>query len=410
MRNIFILLFLLNNYLYAFLTTDISNAKLNVLHSLDINPSFINDKKTNQIFNLYLKKKKKFFLNVLKNGYTYIPLIRKEIKKANIPSSLIFVAMAESYFSTQAKSNKKAIGLWQFMPSTARKFGLKINEYVDERKDPIKSTISAIKYLSFLKKRTGAWYLAIMAYNCGEARVIEAITRAKIDKYCIIHKCKNRYIKTIRKYVKEYQKYGTKKFYLLKKAFIESNKLYPKKIKLEFLLRKQKKLKRQYLPKETREYIRKIIAMNLVLNSSEFIQYQNNYLLNSGTLSNLIKVKVPSGTSLKYISKLLDINYNFLRKNNLHLKYDFTPPNSDSYIYIPYNKIAEFKLTFNKYIITKKIIYYVKKGDSLNKISKKFKINCKIIKKINHLKTSNIKIHQKLIIPVNNHNNKLAME
>jgi membrane-bound lytic murein transglycosylase D len=412
MRIIIISILLVTTNLYAFLTTDTSDAKLNVLNSLNINPSFIKDKETNNIFNIYLKERKKYFLNVLENGYTYIPLIRKEIQKANIPSSLIFVAMAESYFSTQAKSHKKAIGLWQFMPSTAKKFGLKINKYVDERRDPIKSTISAIKYLSFLKKRTGKWYLAIMAYNCGEARIIEAITRAKLDKYCIYNKCKNnKHVKNIRKYIKKYQKYGVKKFYFLNKAFIETNKLYPKQLKLEDLLRVQKGLKRQYLPKETRIYIRKIIAMNLVLTSNQFVKYQNNYLLNSGTLSNLVKIDVPSGTSLKYISQLLNINYNLLRKNNLHLKYGFTPPNKNSYIYIPYDKIAKFKLTFNKYIITKKIIYFVKKGDSLNKISKKFGINYKIIKKINHLKTSQLKIKQKLIIPIhNNDSNKLAME
>jgi len=409
---IFIILLFINSNLYAFLTTNISDTNLNVLNSLDINPSFITDRQTDNIFNIYLKQRKKYFLNVLENGCTYIPLIKKEIKKANIPSSLVFVAMAESYFSTQAKSHKKAIGLWQFMPFTARKFGLKINKYVDERKDPVKSTIAAIKYLSYLKKETGAWYLAIMSYNCGEARVMEAITRAKLDKYCLSNKCKkNKNIQKLRKYIKNYQKYGVKKFYALKKAFIESHKLYPQQIQLEYLLRVQKRLRRQYMPKETRKYIRKIVAMNFVLNSNKFVQYQNHYLLNSGTISDLVKVDVPAGTSLRYISKLLHINYHSLRKNNLHLKYGFTPPNEDSYIYIPYNKVAEFKLTFNKYIITKKIVYTVKRGDSLHKISDKFKLSYKTIKKINHLKSSRLRIYQKLVIPIkDSYKKKLAME
>jgi membrane-bound lytic murein transglycosylase D len=398
------ILFITN--IYAFLTTDVSNPNLMALNYLNINPSFINDKETNYLFNIYSKRKKRYFLNILKNGYSYIPLIKKEINKAKIPSNIIFVAMAESYFSSNAKSNKKAIGLWQFMPDTAKRFGLKINTYVDERRDPIKSTIAAIKYLSFLKKQTGKWYLAIMSYNCGEARVIEAVTRAKLDLYCKNHKCrKNKEIKKLRTLIKEYQK-NHKKFSKLYLAFKKVNKLYPKDLKLESLLRVQKGLKRQYLPKETRRYIRKIIAMNFLLNSDNFVQYNNHYLLNRGSMSNLIKVNVPAGTSLGYISKFLNIDYSKLRKNNLHLKYAFTPPNEDSYIYIPYNKLALFRMKFNNRKIAKKIIYKVKKGDSLRKIAKTFKINYKVIKDFNHLKTSFLRINQRLVIPIR-HNVKI---
>jgi len=394
---------------FSFVSLDINlNPNIVALRSLNIEESFIKDKKTQELFRQYSKNKKQLFLHILENGYSFIPLIKKEINKFNVPSNLIFVAMAESNFYLGAK-NKKAIGLWQIMPSTAKRLGLTINKYVDERRDPIKSTISAIKYLYTLKQHTKKWYLAIMAYNCGEARVIEALTRAKLDKYCQTHKCNNTKIKTIRNYIKLYQRYGYKKFYLLKTAFKEANKLYPQEITLSYLLRVQKKLRRQYLPKETRDYIRKIIALNFLVNSNNFLEYKNHYILNSGTISNLTKVEVPEGTSLKYISKLLNIDYHTLRKNNLHLKYDFTPPNQDSYIYIPYDKVALFKLNFNKYSIIKKIVYNVKKGDSLNKIGKKFGVNYKVIQKANNLKSSILKINQKLIIPINTTTN-LAME
>jgi membrane-bound lytic murein transglycosylase D len=245
-----------------------------------------------------------------------------------------------------------------------------------------------------------------MSYNCGEARVIEAVTRAKLDLYCKNHKCrKNKEIKKLRTLIKEYQK-NHKKFSKLYLAFKKVNKLYPKDLKLESLLRVQKGLKRQYLPKETRRYIRKIIAMNFLLNSDNFVQYNNHYLLNRGSMSNLIKVNVPAGTSLGYISKFLNIDYSKLRKNNLHLKYAFTPPNEDSYIYIPYNKLALFRMKFNNRKIAKKIIYKVKKGDSLRKIAKTFKINYKVIKDFNHLKTSFLRINQRLVIPIR-HNVKI---
>jgi len=392
--------------LFAISTDSISSKNIEVLNSLDIETNFIKDKYTNVLYNSYIKRKKRYFLNVLENGYSYIPLIKNEIKKAQIPSNLVFVAMAESYFSSKAKSNKKAIGLWQFIPATARHFGLKIDEYVDERKDPIKSTIAAIKYLSYLKKKTGKWYLAIMAYNCGEARVIEAITRAKLDKYCQTHKCKkDNKIKKLRKIIKNYQYYNGS-FASLYRVYTKVNKLYPKDLTLQDLLVFQPKLKRQYLPKETRKYIRKIVAMNFLLNSNEFVKYQNHYLLNRGNVANLVKVNVPAGTSLGYIAKLLHLDYKTLRNHNMHLKYGFTPPNEDSYIYIPYEKLADFKINFTNTKIAKKIIYKVKKGDTLAAIARKFGIKYKIIKDFNHLHSNILRINQKLVIPIK-HNIKI---
>ena len=392
---LFIFIFTLN--LSA--TTLISSKNLETLNSFNIEDNFIDDRYTQRIYHYYLTHQKQKFLNMLNNGYDYIPLIKNQIQKANIPNNLIFVAMAESYFSSKARSNKKAIGLWQFMPKTAKRFNLKINKYIDERKDPIKSTVAALKYLSNLKSRLGKWYLAIMAYNCGEARVIEGITRAKLDKYCMHHKCKHN--KTFHKYrqiIYNYQ-YRHGSFRSLYRVYKRVNRL-EKTLTLKELLRYQRGLKRQYLPKETRLYIRKIVAMNFLLNSNQFVQYQNHNLLNRGIISSLVKVDVPSGTSLKYIANLLHINYRKLRSRNMHLRYPFTPPNEDSYIYIPYDKLALFKLTFNSTNIRKKIVYRVKKGDSLKVIAQKFHTTHTQIKKFNHLKTNTIYVNQKLIIPL----------
>ena len=397
-----LVIFLFISNLLAITTQTLSSKNLEILNSLDIETDFINDKTTNKLFKNYSQKRKKYFLNVLENGYTYIPLIKQEIQKANIPSNLLFVAMAESYFSSKAKSRKKAIGLWQFIPATARHFGLKIDNYVDERKDPIKSTIAAVKYLSYLKEKTKKWYLAIMAYNCGEARIIEAITRAKLDKYCKTYQCKKD--KTIRKYrtiIKKYQ-YHKGTFASLYRVYEKVNKLYPRDLTISELLKVQHKLKRQYLPKETRKYIRKIIAMSFLLNSTNFVAYQNHYLLNRGNVSNLIKVNVPAGTSLNYLAKLLKIDYNELLRNNRHLKYGFTPPKKESYIYIPYEKLADFRLNFKNSNIPKKIVYKVKKGDSLSTIAHKFGLSYKVIKDFNHLRSNLLKINQKLVIPIKN--------
>ena len=384
---------------FYLLFADIVNENnLNVLRSLDIDENFLFYKPLEKKYNEYLRYKKQYFLNVLENGFKFLPIIKKSILKSDIPKSLVSVALAESYLDLDAKSHKKAIGLWQFMSKTAKNFGLKIDNYVDERRDAIKSTKAAIKYLSYLHNFFGKWYLAVIAYNAGEARVVEAVVRAKVDKLCrsLGNKCeKDKKIKEYRKIIKDYQREGRRKFIPLYQLY---KKLSYINVNLEDLLRFQKGLKRQYLPKETRDYILKILALSFLLNNDEFIKYSNAYILNSGVTPELAKVYVPSGTSLYYVAKILNIKYKKLRENNLHLKYSFTPPYR-YYIYIPYKKLAFFKTHFKskrKFLY----IYIVKKGDTLLKIAKMYGIKVRMIKDYNRLGKF-LRVNQKLIIPLN---------
>ncbi|WP_024786899.1 MULTISPECIES: lytic transglycosylase domain-containing protein [unclassified Lebetimonas] len=381
-------------FLYGDLYT---NKNIQILNSLDIENSFINNKKLNYLYKIYSKRKKNYFLNLLENGYDYLPLIRNQIISSKIPKELISVAFAESYLNIDAKSNKRAIGLWQFMPVTAKRFGLRINEYVDERKDAVKSTKAAIEYLKNLHKFFGKWYLAVMAYNAGEARIVEAVVRAKVDKLCkkLGKKCKrDKTIKKYRKIIKNYQRHGRYAYAPLHKLYL---KLKKEPLSLNGLLKYQRGLKRQYLPKETRKYILKILAMSFLFNSDEFIKYSNSYLLNSGVTASWEKVEVPPGTSLIYVSRLLHVSLKDLREHNYHLNYIFTPPYK-YYIYIPYEKLAYFKLHFNP----KKhfFVYKIKKGDTLGKIAKRFDTKIRLIRDFNKIGKF-LHIGQKLVIPLN---------
>ncbi len=385
-------------FIFTFALGDIvNNRNLRVLETLNIEDSFIKNSKLQSIYKFYLNRKKEYFLNALENGYNYLPLIKKTIIFSKVPRELVSVAMAESYLSTSAKSHKHAVGLWQFMKKTARRYGLKINEYVDERKDPVKSTKAAVAYLSYLHKFFGKWYLAIIAYNAGEARIVEAVVRAKVDKLCkqMGRRCKkSKKIKRYRKIIKEYQRKGKYAFGALYKLY---KRLSYVDISLGELLRYQKGLKRQYIPKETRKYILKIIAMSFLFNSDDFIKYSDAYLLNSGVVSDLKRVDVPPGTSVYYVSKILGIPYKRLREYNLHLNYSFTPPYK-YYIYIPYNKLAVFKLKFHpKHYF---MVYKVKKGDTLLKIAHRFDTKVKIIKDFNKLGKF-LHIGEKIVIPLN---------
>ena len=108
----------------------------------------------------------------------YFPMIEEELMKAGLPIELRAMAIIESALQTTAVSHAGAAGLWQFMPSTGKVYGLEINSLVDERLDPVKATKAAVKYLKDLYGIYNNWPLAIAAYNCGPGRVNKAMARS----------------------------------------------------------------------------------------------------------------------------------------------------------------------------------------------------------------------------------------
>lgn len=352
LKVLLLLSFFFTTYLEARLTYDTSISKeIGIVKSFDVDPSFLND----PILVKYKEKsleryKVNYFFNAMDEAYLYIPMIKQLLSESGVPVEFLFLAMAESNFSTKAYSNKKASGLWQFMAPTGRKYGLKIDEYVDERRDLVKSTESAIKYLTALHKRFGKWYLAALAYNCGEGRVQRAIKKAGSNELTVL---------------------------------LDSRK--------------------KYIPRESRLYIRKIIALALIWSDESFLlESEYAYLLNRANAYSIASVSVSSGESLKRIATILDVPHSDLKKLNRHLNYDFTPPYVDSYnIYIPYVKLAEFKRKYKPINLDKMyVLHKVKSGDNLSKIARRYHISYKIIKDVNRLRSDILRIRQKLIIPV----------
>lgn len=348
----FLIIFLLPLLLYGNLTNFANNKKeIALLKSFDIEPSFLYDPIMNQMRNknnsVY---KNKHFFKAMEDAYIFIPAIKQILVEKDIPLEFLYLVMAESNFKTKAYSVKSASGLWQFMPATGKLYGLNIDDYVDERRDPIKSTEAATKFLTDLHNRFGKWYLAAIAYNCGGGRLNQAIRQAGSDDLAI-------------------------------------------------LLDEDKK----YIPRESRNYIRKIVALALVGHDEDYmLESEYEHLLNRASAYSISKVTLASGESLRRVSKLVGIPLGELQRLNRHLKYDFVPPYKDGYdIYIPYIKLAEFK---QKYTPDKAQniykIHIVSKGDNLSTIGRKYNVNYKVIMDFNNMKTSKLSLKQKLVIPI----------
>ncbi len=142
----------------------------------------------------FLGRGKDYFETYSARGGRYAPLLGKTLEDNGLPRDLIYLAMAESGFQTKAKSYARAVGLWQFIPSTGRNYGLKIDWYIDERRDPIKSTVAASKYLKKLYEEFGDWEIAASAYNAGEAKLNRAMARYKTDNFWNLRK--KRYLRS----------------------------------------------------------------------------------------------------------------------------------------------------------------------------------------------------------------------
>ena len=334
-------------------SNDAEQTQKMILKEFDIDAKFLKSSHYASIKNSIKDGKRKEFVDTVKSGYRHIPMLQKIIKDSGIPEPFLYLAMTESGFSNHIVS--KAIGIWQFMESTAKLYGLRVDKYTDERKDPIASTLAATKYLQSLKDDFGKWYLAMMAYNCGDTRLREGIKKA-----------------------------GT--------------------TDLDTLLDDKK----NYIPKETKNFVKKILTI------AHIAKEQENLLAKTQTLSGtkgieLTKIDVPGGTTLMEVGDSIGLSLKKMKEYNMHLKFVYTPPTEKPYyLYIPSNKKKMFSDNFEAIQNRKFEFYTVQENDTLLTIAEKTGVNHKIIKEYNGLASSEIKPSQKLVIPSEQNVNYLA--
>jgi membrane-bound lytic murein transglycosylase D len=287
------------------------------------------------------------FVTWLARSEKYIPFMRNLLKEQGLPEDLVYMALIESGFNPYAYSRSKASGPWQFIYFTGKRYGLRSDYWIDERRDPEKSTIAAAKYLKDLYDMFECWYLAAAGYNAGEGKIAKAMKR-----------------------------YQTEDFWELTKY--------------------------RYLKQETKDYVPQMIAAALIAKEPEKygfvgIEYEEPLRYE--------KVKVPEITDLRLIAQACETTVDEIKDLNPELSRWVTPPNFPDYeIKIPFGKKELFLKNFETLSPGERFqfkIHIVKKGDTFPKITRLYRVDLEPILEINRMNTKNrLSAGMELLIPL----------
>lgn len=228
---------------------------------------------------------REFFARYSARSGRYAPIFGKILEERGLPRDMIFLAMAESGFQNKARSWARAVGPWQFMAFTGRRYGLTVDWYLDERRDPIKSTIAAANYLADLYEEFGSWELAAAGYNAGEGRIRRAI-----------------------------QRFGTDDFWEIRRH--------------------------NHLARETREYVPKIMALAIIgknLKTFGFTGIEFHQPLD------FEEVEIGPMVDLMKLAEKLEIPFSDIQRYNPEIARWFSPPHRESYLLrVPPGKAQHF--------------------------------------------------------------------
>jgi len=293
----------------------------------------------------FTNRHRKTFARWLARSARYLPMIKEEFARAGLPLDLAYLPMIESGFNTTAISRASAVGTWQFMRATGRDYGLTVNDYVDERRDPVKSTKAAAAYLSKLYKDFDSWHLAVAAYNAGEGRIKRAMKQSEKDDFWAIAKS-------------------------------------------------------QYIHSETKLYVPQLIAAIMIAKDPEKYGFAD---IDYAEPLDYEIVHVPKGTQLKAVAVACSLPEEKIVALNQHLSKSITPPSEMAYpLRVPTGTkeiITKNLPRVRKVTSTEFNLHEVGRGETLTTISKKYKLSKTTLLKANNLEYERLSLGQHLRIP-----------
>ena len=292
----------------------------------------------------YLKNPK--FLEIIqKRAEPYLYLIAEATEKQGLPGELAFLPIVESGFQPNAYSSGKAAGLWQFIPSTGRMFGLKKNWWYDGRRDVYTSTQAATRYLKKLNKEfDGNWLLTLASYNAGKGNVRKAIKKNK-------------------------KKHRSVSYWSLP------------------------------LPQETRSYVPRLLALAKILRNAKHYNLPQPPVKNEPYLD---LVHINSQLDLKKAAEIAQIPLKELLQLNAGLNRWCTPPDGPHHLLLPITKTALFKENLRKLPAEEWVTWQrhkIKFGENLGSIALKYHTTVKAIREVNRLSSTLIRTGKFLLIP-----------
>ena len=356
---------------------------------------------------------KQFLINSLKRAGRFRPYILSELQAAGLPEELSWLPLIESGYQLRALSSARALGLWQFIPSTGHKFGLTRNQYIDERMDPEKSTRAAIAYLKELHNLFGDWTTVLAAYNCGEGRVLRTIRNQRLnyldnfwDLYQNLPRETARYVPRFLAtlhIIQNLDSYGITvdnplhpppyKTFEVKKQMRLTDIAKEISVGADELRALNPELRHDMLPPET-------YSLKIPANKSELFLARIDKIKTAYSAPQLLGYhKIRRGETLSSIATRYGTSVSAIaRANNIHRTHRIIAGTS---IKVPSSGTKAHNAGSSNSATTKKQVpvrYKVRKGDSLWVLAKKFSTTTKEIMRANNLPNAMLHVGQVLTI------------
>ncbi|HET6330370.1 MAG TPA: LysM peptidoglycan-binding domain-containing protein [Holophagaceae bacterium] len=304
-------------------------------------PIDLNDKVLTWV-RLFTTERRGYMERTLARGAAYFPMIRQVFAEEGVPQDLAYLGVVESGYINRAKSYARAVGMWQFMPSTGRLFGLKINRWVDERRDPVKATHAAARYLKRLYDLSGDWYLALVGYNAGPLTT----QKAQVNL-------------------------GTSNFWDMYRS--------------------------PYLRNQTKNYVPEMCAAVLIGRNQESYGFQASpdapFVYET--------VQVRSATSLRVVARNAGASEAAIKELNPQLLRGTTPPGPYE-VRVPVGKGLETQRRLGGLPASQREdlgSYRIRKGDTLAKVAKRFNVEPDELLQANRISKSGFRAGRRIVIP-----------